>query len=543
MENTKSIFNDQIRRQHQQDETNIQITYEHLLFIVGLIVIFFLRLSNLNYNTLFLDEAINALVGEDYLAREFGRHALQYHFGSYLYPVLAGTLNELGGVIALRFGAAITTTAASIFIYLATRFVFDERAAFFAMLLFGLTGASISLGQLAVYDSLSIPFLALSLYLVIHHAWNDERAPYILLASSGAMIAAILAKYIGLIYFPAVLITGFVLCIARDRPVQTTIKSYFIYWLIPAGTILGAYGIYNYSDLVQVATQQGFTAAKSAEIIAVTLREIGPAIALAMAGAIIIFLHLLRLRDNANLELDQRQGSLFYHRPGLYRVAISLILLLVIISFLAAPIYHILDYNIRSLWKNLVYSLIFLAPLGGYFLSSIIGIGERISERPTRLVALLVLFVLTVLFVGYSLDLHDSHKYGWPNVENLVTYLKGAGLNQNSRVFAEAAPIFEYYHNMDTSDRLIWSSAWYGYYQVSEIPGRETEILEGPEVIELGIQNQFYDFVIVDDYYAPGTRQRLDPVLAEAGYQVTYDEEQMLPDGEIILLQVFEPEN
>jgi hypothetical protein len=541
MESTNSIFAEQKHQQDRQDETSIQITFEHILFVVALGAILLVRLSNLHYNTLFLDEAINGVIGEDYLARVFDRGAMSFHFGSYLYPAVSGTLTALGGVMALRVGAAVTTTAASIFIYLTTRQIFEERAALFAMILFGLSGASISLGQLAVYDTLAVPFLALSLYLIVRAAWETEQQPYYLLGSSAAMVGAALSKYIGLIYIPAIAGTGFVFFLLRGRTFRHTIKEMLLYWLWPAGIVLASYGLFHFRDLIQVATGQGYTAAPAVEIIAVILQEIAPVAALAMAGVCLILLYLLGLPMAVPPALALDQQRLSRKRKIVLRGGMMVILCGLVVLYLAGPLYHVLGGNIRSLWKNVLYSLIFLAPLGGHFLAWLIRQGEKVKEPAARFVGLLTLSALMVLFVNHSLSLHEAHRMGWPNVENVITYLQQAGLDENSRVVAEAMDVFEYYFDFGTDDRLIWSSLWYAYYEEPADVGEEPKLIKGPEAVELGIRNRYYDFVILDDYYAPGSRQTLTPVLTEAGYEVTFSEEQTMPDGSTVLLQVFEP--
>jgi hypothetical protein len=65
--------------------------------------------------------------------------------------------------------------------------------------------------------------------------------------------------------------------------------------------------------------------------------------------------------------------------------------------------------------------------------------------------------------------------------------------------------------------------------------------LSGQEGVLAAIRDGAFDFVIVDDYYFPGIRERVTPVLAEAGYILGWQEEQRLRTGETILSQVFIP--
>jgi 4-amino-4-deoxy-L-arabinose transferase-like glycosyltransferase len=142
----------QMRQEQQEQESQFEITLESGLFLFLALIIFLIRAYNVNYNTLFLDEAINAVIGEDLLAGVYDRGAMAFHFGSYLYPALAATVDQIGGVTALRIASALTSTIAAVFIYLSTRPIFGRNSALFAMLLFGFSGAAVNMGQLAVLD-------------------------------------------------------------------------------------------------------------------------------------------------------------------------------------------------------------------------------------------------------------------------------------------------------------------------------------------------------------------------------------------------------
>src|SRR5258706_15739508 len=123
-------------------------------------LIFLVRVTNIQYNTLFVDEAIYSNLGEETLQGVFIQAGTGWIFGSYLYPSTAAIANKLGGVVGFRLYSAVLVTIAAWFVYLAARQVFDRQAALWTLLLFGLTGVSISLGQFAVIDVMCVPLLA-----------------------------------------------------------------------------------------------------------------------------------------------------------------------------------------------------------------------------------------------------------------------------------------------------------------------------------------------------------------------------------------------
>jgi hypothetical protein len=153
----------------------VRLRLDQLLVCVLLPLLFAVRVFNLEYNTLFVDEAIYAVVGRDLLAGIRDPSPLGWMYGSYLYPALAGLMNELGGVIGLRALSALFSTLAAAFVYLATVRLFGGEPAVWATVIFGLTAISINTGQFAVYDAPVIPALAAAFYLIVRAA--PPRAP------------------------------------------------------------------------------------------------------------------------------------------------------------------------------------------------------------------------------------------------------------------------------------------------------------------------------------------------------------------------------
>jgi hypothetical protein len=110
-----------------------------------------------------------------------------------------------------------------------------------------------------------------------------------------------------------------------------------------------------------------------------------------------------------------------------------------------------------------------------------------------------------------------------------MTYLRNSGLNENSRVLAEGMDIYEYYFDFGADDRQVWNNFWYMDY--GGISGQEGALA--------AIRDHVLDFVIVEDYYLAGIRERVIPILKESGYVVGWEEKQELRSGGTIILQVF----
>ena len=132
-------------------------------------------------------------------------------------------------------------------------------------------------------------------------------------------------------------------------------------------------------------------------------------------------------------------------------------------------------------------------------------------------------------YVNRSLDANWAFHGSWPNATGALTYLRNAGLDENSRVLAEGMDIYEYYFASEDDDQPLWDNFWYMEYKGAM----------GQEAIHAAILDQAFDFIIIEDYYLPGIRKRIDPVLVDSGYIVGWQDTQNLRTGETILLQIF----
>ncbi|MBC7876019.1 MAG: glycosyltransferase family 39 protein [Anaerolineales bacterium] len=522
-------FEETLVVQHQQD-SHYRFTLELGLFIVFLLGAFMVNINDLNYNTLFLDEAIYASVGEDLLQGIYSHNAVSYLFGSYLYPALSGIINKIGGVIAIRFASAILMGLASVFVYLTTKILFGYKAGLFSMILFSFNGNILNLSQLAVYDALALPFLAASLFLLVMAAASREHQRHFILASSICAILTVLSKYIGLIYMPALFITAVVLFVLTGTPLRHTLVTLIKYFVFPIVQALSVYTAFYWDELIQVFQEQGFSSYPQWLVLKIIGQEIGFILLFALAGLALLIFAIIRNRDhnsqllflNEKLQFDWRKLTL------VSRILFFALFLLLLSTWLAAPLHHLITMNSRSLWKNCAYSLVFLSPLAGYCVAATVQ-SLRARNLTMNVIGIISLCAGIFYFADKALDSNWSFHHSWPNIENEMAYLQKAGLNENSLILAEGMNIYEYYFASEIAKGQVWDNFWYMEYGG----------LSGQEGALAAIQDGAPDFVIIDDYYFPGIRERITPLLAEAGYVLGWQEEQILRTGETILLQVF----
>lgn len=492
-----------------EQDVRIRINVETVLFFVLLTITFGIRITNIRYNTLFVDEAIYATVGKNFLSGA-NQNAISWMYGSYLYPFISATANYLTGEIGLRTLSALMSSMAAVMIFQLTARLFNPVSGLWAMLLFGLTPISINLGQYAVYDAPVVPLLVVTGYCLIRAAEANGKQEYWYLA--GAAISFVLAtfsKYFAMLYLPALLLFGLVLYCSRGR----RLWPLFTIFAGLTGIVLGVYGLVYWRDLQQLlAGNYGVRSGTQYSIISNIWMEIGIVALLAVVGGY----WLIRA---------------WAYRPSQHSLWLAVLLTSLTISFFAAPIYHVVTLNLHAAWKHSIYSLVFLAPIAGYGCATTIEmLRTRLrSHRWYRIATPVAIIIAMTLFLNYSLNRNWGFQHSWPNVTNEVAFLKAQGLTDQQHVLAEGAQIYEYYFNFDVPSRTTWQDTWYMEYGD----------LQGIPAMTAAIRDRWFNYVVLDDYYTPGVRQQLEPLLLSNGYTIGFEESEPLGSGGSILSRVY----
>ncbi len=505
-------------QQKAQPQAPARISHEFLLFVVIFGLTFFLRITHLEYNTLFVDEAIYATIGREFVAGVDLQRGAGWLFGSPIYPSLAAITDSLGGLIAVRGLSAVLTSAAALFVFLTTLRLFGKHPALWALLIFGLTGTSISVGQFATYDALGLPLLALSMYLIVAALLTSGWRQSLLLALGGLAFAlSFLAKYIALLYLPTLLFMGGVLLLYQGK----SLRPILTWFLIPAALTIIAYLIPNWGEVSDVFSGRHSTQrADTFLILKLIIEEIGFALLLGLLG----------LLKRPTALPPEPQARILQSKWMLRATAI-----LVLGSALALPVFQLVTSNIRSLEKHNVYALALLAPLAGYGTAVLVDkvrLGVGLSQTRLRIVGAIATIAVLIWFTNYSLDRNWGFQHSWPNISGAVNYLREHGLDADSLVLASASATYEYYFDFDIyTSRKIWYNTWWMLYKG----------LEGEAAMKAAIIDRALDFVILDNYYTPAINPILEPVLEAAGYTVDYEEETALPNGDPIFIRIYVP--
>jgi hypothetical protein len=493
----------------------VRLRLDQLLVCVLLPLLFAVRVFNLEYNTLFVDEAIYAVVGRDLLAGIRDPSPLGWMYGSYLYPALSGLMNELGGVIGLRALSALFSTLAAAFVYLATVRLFGGEPAVWATVIFGLTAISIDTGQFAVYDAPVIPALAAAFYLIVRAAEAPPRHERLLLLAAGCcLILAILAKYFAVLFLPVLCCVGLACALHQGR----TLRPFLVWFFLPMAATIGGYALITDDELRALFSGDfGITPETRALIFRDIWAEIGVTTLIALGGLGILAWRGLPASINA---------------PRPRRLLWAVLVPALALGALAAPIYHLVAGNSQSAWKHTVYSLIFLAPLAGYACATLAETLRHLRGRAglvARLSGALLSAICVVWGVNYALDRNDGFHRSWPNTAGVVAHLEQAGLTPGTPVLAEGAQIYDYYFAFGPQHGAMWTNTWYARYNE----------LEGVAAMEAAIADEVYQFVVLDGYYTPELGERLETALQAAGYTLAYAEPQTLSIGMPVRLRVY----
>jgi len=483
-----------------ESETGIRVHFGYGIFLILLIAVFGVRFAGSSDNTIFYDEAVNITLGWEAVSGDFTQDATSWIFGSYLYPMLAGTVHHYTGDFGIRLLTALLNITSVILIFFLTLNLFDHRSALWAMLIFGLNGANISLGQLAVYDSLGLPLMTAAFYCVIQAGLSKSNKTNSYLFFAGiALGLSILTKYIGLLFLPALFWIAIVHFLWHKQSLKPILLIFFPITLL----ILSSYYLWNQEDLLTLWTQQQMLLFYPGEKWTI-LRSY-----LANAGVTLIFsligVSLLPSFQNPDMPIVMpKLKSFLYLFLGLATMV---------------AVYQIFAENIQSLWKHAVYSTLFFAPFAGFGVSRLMSkglyiFGQRNGNIPYRLLGSFLSAVGLIWFIQYGLSQNWGLMNSWPNLSGANSYLQSQSISLDTRILAEESAVYEYYNDFGAYDRDIWSNTFYMEYRG----------FKGVDAMVAGIRDHYFDIVILDDYYTAETNQLIREALMQNNYKQVYQD-------------------
>ncbi|HEV2488876.1 MAG TPA: glycosyltransferase family 39 protein [Candidatus Acidoferrales bacterium] len=417
-----------------------------LLIVIG--IAWYLRARNPHFSSAYMDESIYVLYGRMFLAHHFEPpidQPLHFSFGWYLWPILAAWADRIRGLVGVREMAAALGTLTVCSVYAFARRLYSPAVGLASALVFALLGPAILASRIATRDSGAIFFFAVGLWLFAR-AWQEHEWPA-WLASSLAMFAAFLCKYLVAIYFPFLVILAF----WKDR------RAVFAFSLTLAG-FCGAYAFHLRNDLLALL-QYGHAYSALRAPVAQALQ--------------IYFTHRwdFWILVVVSLFAWRQDGETTRWKAALLSGGAAIILLFQLQSRA--------DYDY---WKHVNYSFIFLVPLAMFGLLRLV----RRAAPATYALSGAMLVSFLALGLGWLGNAWGIDRFlFWPNAEPAVAYFEGR-LASADRVLVDDT-VFRYYFSPPLHQWQIVDPFYFRYGSQTSAPAYSSAVRDG-----------WFDYIVLD---------------------------------------------
>ncbi|MCU7825130.1 glycosyltransferase family 39 protein [Kitasatospora sp. DSM 101779] len=348
----------------------------------------------------------------DEAAHLYGGHRLLDHFAGglpldddydarlaglpYLHPLLAAWIDGAGGLAAARALGLLCTLAATWLVHATAARLFEERAAFFAAALLGLSAPVLCAGNLATSTAPALALLAASLHCAVRSADRES-------ASAAAPVLAFLAiatAYPSWLFVLPVAAAEAALAARQLGPRRAVRRGalFLLQTAVPTACVLFLTALYDGNSVLRgiagALARDGEESA--AQVAALAVDCTGAVLLLALVGAV----------------LYTRGADPEHGRPTGVRALLGAALTG---GALLTPLTALWRHSAESLETSSVFGLLLAAPAAGLLLA-------RISHHGTRsaaaAVALLAATAGTAGWVSQQLFTR------WPDTRPVMAYLQ-----------------------------------------------------------------------------------------------------------------------
>jgi 4-amino-4-deoxy-L-arabinose transferase-like glycosyltransferase len=396
-------------------------------------------------NTAFQDEALYLYAGRQIVQHWFGGPLsldnYSYYFSGfpYVYPIIGGTLDMLGGLELARAFSTVCMLIVTICGYYVTKQLFNQKSAVFAALFFVCQAPVLFLSRLATYDPLCLCLIALSTALAVHASQSNR--PWRALGIGPLLVLAFGAKYAALLFIPSILAI-LILC--------TLLK-----WGRKRALIIGAIGVL--STLVIGASAMLLVIHADPDMLHALNATTTNRVVIAEYSRTGLIVNIIQL---VGISYVVGFASLFFVRKKAL-----LITLLLLGSALLVPAYHIYKAELTSLDKHLGFSMFFVMPVAGYALARLSGFRRGILPSGRYLLSGLAICLFLFLVVAPNAQ---SMYLSWPPTNVLTNVLKTQVRAGNGRYLAEQFEVSRYNLRNETSN---WQWTGLDFFQYTDKQG------------------------------------------------------------------------
>jgi dolichyl-phosphate-mannose-protein mannosyltransferase len=427
------------------------------------------------HNTAFQDEGLYLYAGRVLIHHWLGGPPPLDHYAFYfsgypdVYPVIGGFLDMLGGLELARCFSLTCMLGVTAIVYSLTRSLFRDAAAIFAAASYASVGSVLVLSQLATFDALCLLFIALATATAFYS--GTSRRPWLAVAIGPTVVLAILAKYAALLFVPSVL----AVLVLHGASVLGWRRTVVRLVLAIASTTLCVAVAYRLIDKAAFHAIAGSTTSR---------------VAVLQEPRLQLFTHVLYMGGALYLLASCALVLVLLDSPPLCLITLALL-----ISSWLAPAYHIYKQEATSLDKHIAFAMFFAAPLAGYALAWLSGLGPR--EKSDSYRGYWVTGVAVVLAI-FALGLRQSKSlYDWADTSNLSFALHSQLRNGAGRILAEDIEVARY-DALDITEQWQWNGLIFFYYVTS----RHHALLGDPAVAQ-AIRDRYFAFVELSFNYYP----------------------------------------
>lgn len=428
-----------------------EVIYNNRFLLLILIYGFAAISWNLNYNSAHLNEALSIFMGQKVLTGQSCYICKQYLGSVIIQPVFAAMGDYYGGLYGARavgifFGLGLTAT-----VYGITRNLFEGKYGLIAAMLFLFSGTSLYLSKLATCDIVSAFFLgfAFLLLLIAEKKQSFFNKGFLLLAGASSLFLSAMIKYVVVIFIPLIILYVFL----KNKSIHVLL--FFLFPLVVFILIYGYFAIYPVRETIawSIMNVYMYSQVSFRTLSNWTFRWV------AMPYLLSIF-------------------GVFHDEKG--KTALFLILL-------SAPLIllHLFTGVEQSMSKNIIFSLVFLAPaaaLGVDHLGNIFSL-----KSPDLWVKrFFVTIILIVLWVFGIQELRWLEKQ-YPDMSPIIKFFKEKGFNTMTVAIDSDYGIAVYTYSLDSYYPL---SRFLSIGQIDQTDRSGHPLYEK------------VDFIIFDDYYS-----------------------------------------
>lgn len=451
--------------------------------LLGVFASLLMRLQ-LNFNAGHIDEYDYLFVGKQLLSGETW-NTYAYIFGSDLNWYIYGVGDVIAGLTGARLVAGIFGVISIISFYYFVKLLFKSNAiALLSAAFLSFQAAHIFVSKLVTYDVTSFAFMMLALATLMMAIENADKKRYLYVGLGIVFFSlSVTSKYTGIVYFPLIALA---LIFYSFRVA--------VLFTIGVSAILGLYTWLHLDGLkilyqVQIVGTHGVNS---------TYQNV-----FKMEMAYLAFPLVMWFLAIVYRVFQERAGTL---KDRLFWVFIGLLLL-----GLPMVAYHLQGQNMISVYKHMLYPLLFMTPVIAWLMWSSM---QRFNfSLLSQIIPSLVVLGMLVLNYQHLRDMEN----GYPNVEEISAAV-AKEIGPSTTILSEDPYLFRYTAFDHVRQAQIKELTWLD----NNLDGK----FEDQDIID-ALWDAKFEYVFLNDIIRPDLNEKLRGYLLDRAYtkvlSVPYD--------------------